>query len=411
MTFTAATESVDADVVVVGGGITGIVLSVLLAQQRLSVTLIDHKDTLVPESCDADPRALALTLATRQILSHIGAWSCLPGDRIGQFTCMQVWDENGSGEVQFDSHQINVARLGHIVEASVLQAALITAIKNQPDIQVLAPVTLTDIQTDADSVIVHLRDGRRLRSRLIVGADGRHSALRQLAGIGFNSEDYDQLAICSVVKTELPHKDTARQRFLTDGTLAFLPMAEATQSGIVWSTQTEQAERLLQLEQAEFMLELADGFQQRLGRVVECGPRMHYPLSYGSAESYVQPRIALVGDAAHVVHPLAGQGANLGILDAAALSQTLSETSARQRDIGSLSALRRYERWRKGENRLMMQVLTGFKQAFTQQTEPVKWLRNTGMQLTNRVPMIKRQIMQYASGLRGDLPDIARVTY
>lgn len=409
MSTVNTTSSLDTDVIVVGAGVTGLVMAMLLSQQNFRVTVIEARDLKQKnEEKQPDPRALAITLASQRILSSIGVWPLIATDQAGQFRKMEVWDENGGGQIAFDCLELHQQTLGYIVESRVLQTALLQAATQNPAINWISPAQLGALDVRQRQAVLSLEDGRRMSASLIIAADGKHSSLRQLAEIGFSSHDYEQEALACIVSSSISHANTAWQRFLSDGTLAFLPMADPHQCGIVWSTRPEQVQALLKMEQLEFQQTLENAFESKLGKITASGKRLAYPLSYGVADAYVQARLALIGDAAHVVHPLAGQGANLGLLDAASLSEVLCEARSAGRDPGLLPVLRRYERWRKGENYFMMQMLTGFKQLFTSQSSPLPELRNLGLNVTNQLPFIKRRIMQYAMGLKGDLPDIAR---
>ncbi|MDX1518687.1 MAG: UbiH/UbiF/VisC/COQ6 family ubiquinone biosynthesis hydroxylase [Gammaproteobacteria bacterium] len=402
--------SLDADAIVVGAGITGLVLAGLMSRQNLRVAVVESREPgPAAEPTDIDPRALAITPASTRIISAVGAWAKLDPARIGHFRSMRVWDENGRGTICFDSRDLQRPTLGYIIESRGLQQALLEALTDDSSIAWYQPARAVQFEAGTDRAMLALDDGRRISASLVVAADGRDSAIRSLAGIGFTSFDYEQEALACVVTTEEVHADTARQRFLSRGTLAFLPLSDPHRCGIVWSTRPDEVQALLQLDDPEFHRTLAENIEYSFGEITDSGPRMSYPLGYGSADNYVQDRLALIGDAAHVVHPLAGQGANLGILDAAALYQIVTETLAGGRDPGEWLALRRYERWRKGDNRLMMQVLTGFKELFTNQQFPVPLIRNLGLDLTDRLPPIKHRIMEYAMGLRGDLPEAARI--
>jgi len=398
------------DVIIVGAGITGQAAAGLLAREGLQVALIDAQETAkTGQDAPPDPRALAITPASRQILDAVGAWSKMDPRRIGHFRRMDVWDENGRGEIHFDSADVCRPTLGYIIESTILTRALTAAIRNESRVSWYQPARPRSLDVEPQQAVVSLDDGRCITARLVIAADGKDSLTRSLAGIGFVRHDYEQAALACIVRTEKAHGDTARQRFLSDGTLAFLPMNDAHECGIVWSILPEQVQALLKLETTVFQRELEATLEMRLGAVTALGPRVHYPLGHGSAERYIGDRLALIGDAAHVVHPLAGQGANLGILDAAALSQVVTETYRRGRDIGDRQVLRRYERWRRGDDQFMMHVMTGFKELFTRQTPPLPQLRNLGLRITDRLPPVKHYLMEYAMGIRGDIPDVARV--
>lgn len=399
----------DTEVIIAGGGLTGSVLAGLLSRVGIRCLVIDPRDTSGGSHYpDPDPRALAVTSASRRVLEAIGVWRHLPAERVGWFGGMEVWDENGNGHIAFHSRDIGAAALGYIIEQSVLQAALDKVIEFNPGISREAHNRIEALQHDDESVSVTLTDGSRVHGRLLVAADGLHSPTRQLAGIAWDWHDYHQQAVAAVVTTELEHGHVARQRFLTRGPLAFLPMAGTRQCGVVWSTTPGHAQELLAHAPEDFNRELAAAFGHTLGAVEHSEARAAFPLGRAQAETYCGQRLALIGDAAHCVHPLAGQGANLGLLDAASLVEVVSAARNRQRDIGARMVLRRYERWRRGENALMLRVLDGFKYLFENQHGPLPLLRNTGLDLVDAVPWVKNRIMRRAMGLAGDLPAVAR---
>jgi 2-polyprenylphenol 6-hydroxylase len=254
---------------------------------------------------------------------------------------------------------------------------------------------------------VHLSDGKRLEAKLIVAADGRDSQLRAMAGIGTRGWDYDQHAIVATITVEQHHGYTARQRFMKEGPLAFLPLDDGRCS-IVWSTSPQSAAELMALDDMAFCTVLTEASEAMLGRVEAVGPRGVFPLRLGHAETYIRPGLALVGDAAHAIHPLAGQGVNLGLLDAAALAQTLIEARAAGRAIGSQATLRRYERARKGGNMAMLAAMDAFKRTFSNEIVPLKLVRNLGLSLADRSGPLKQLLVRRAMGLTGDLPPLAR---
>ena len=400
--------SLDAEVIIVGGGPVGATLAGLLGQQGIDCIVIEagRREPAQPDDIP-DPRALALTLSSRNILASFNAWNRLPPDRLGCFRRMHVWDENGKGEIRFDCEELCESSLGYIVEQPVLQDTLFKVLEFIPRVSFCIGEKPSQIDWGSNTVTVRLNE-RQLRARLLVAADGVHSGTREFAGIGYTVHDYQQTAIACVVNTELPHGETARQRFMREGPLAFLPLADPHQCGIVWSTEPDYADQLLAMDADQFNRTLWTAFAGRLGEIQSSGKRVGFPLQRAQAESYCKDRIALVGDAAHCVHPLAGQGVNLGLLDAASLAQVLLEAKKKDRDIGIMRGLRRYERWRKGENRLMMMIFEGFKYLFENQTVPVPLIRNMGLNMVDRNLTIKHMIMRRAMGLEGDLPLAAR---
>lgn len=402
-------SELDTEVMIIGGGLVGATLAGLLGQQGIECIVIDARTEVLEHAMTApDPRILALTHASRRILQTINTWQRIPDERVGHFREMHVWDENGKGEIKFDCEELSETSLGYIVEQTVLQDALDNILEFISAVSSYNGVTPKSVHWSNDAVTVDL-DDCSIRAKLLVAADGNHSRTREFAGIGYVKHDYQQTAITCIVKTALPHNNLARQRFLSEGPLAFLPMADQHQCGIVWSTSPVYADQLLAMDDEQFNHTLKIAFASTLGEILECGHRAGFSLQRAQAESYCKDRIVLVGDAAHSVHPLAGQGANLGLLDAACLAQVLLEARKKNKDLGNMRVLRRYERWRKGENRLMMMVFEGFKYLFENQMTPLPLLRNTGLNMVDQNPYIKHFIIRRAMGLEGDLPVAARV--
>jgi 2-polyprenylphenol 6-hydroxylase len=402
-------SKLNADVIIVGGGLAGATLAAILGNSGIACIIIEAGSRIdQSKAYAADPRALALTHASRHIFDSINVWSHLPKDRIAYFDGMYVWDENGKGNVEFDSADLCQPVLGHIVEQSVLQGTLELVIDSIPAIKVYHNAGLTDIGWQQDHVSVTLNNGEKLTAQLVVGADGVKSTCRELAGINYKVHDYQQTAIACVVNTALPHDNIARQRFLTHGPLAFLPMTDNKQCAIVWSTTHEQAEELLKMTATKFNVFLQESFQHTLGEILASEPRASFPLSRAEAEHYCRERFTLVGDAAHSIHPLAGQGANLGLLDAASLAQLIVKAKTANKNIAGRRVLRTYERWRRGENKVMMMTMESFKYAFENQTAPVPMLRNSALNIANSFIPLKHTIMRHAMGLAGDLPEMAK---
>ncbi len=404
-------NNLDAEVIIVGGGLTGSTLAALLAQQDIQCLIVEaNSKPSVANGSRIDPRALAITRASENILRTIGAWTLLSADRIGHFREMHVWDENSKGEIHFDSAELCEPTLGYIIEQTVLESALHEALDQFDCIEWCRPATPVSLIKEKNKIIIELEDNRNLSTRLVIGADGARSKIRVLAGIAYPQHDYHQQAVACIVKTESKHHQVARQRFLTNGPLAFLPMADPQQCGIVWSTTPEHAHSLLDMDEYDFNQKLEQAFEHKAGEILSSRARASFPLQHAQAESYCQPRLALIGDAAHCVHPLAGQGANLGLLDAATLAEIILDAKHKHRDIGAHNVLRRYERWRKCENSVMIKIIQGFKYLFESNLESVRHLRNLGLNLTNKATPVKHLIMRHAMGLSGDLPRYARVS-
>ena len=385
------------DAVIVGAGIVGATLAAILGKAGKRIALIEANAT---PSFDAnsgfDLRVSAINRASQESFEAAGVWSKILSKRAHAYDSMHVWDEGGSGEINFSASEVGAANLGHIIENSVIQSSLMEQVIKEQSVEVFCPARVVALSEVERSKIVTLDSGEQLQTCLVIGADGPSSVVRELVGIDVEREDYGQKGLVATVKSEHGHKDTAWQRFLPGGPLALLPLNNGF-SSIVWSLPVDRASRLLRLTDQEFCRQLAEASEYRLGAITEIGKRAAFPLSGSQATSYVRPGVALIGDAAHTIHPLAGQGVNLGIKDAVVLADILLSQSVR--DWGSYKQLRRYERARKGENFVAMKVMEGFKHLFGHDVEFVKIARNTGLNLFNSVPQVKQQIMRSAMGL------------
>ncbi|MCK4951347.1 MAG: UbiH/UbiF/VisC/COQ6 family ubiquinone biosynthesis hydroxylase [Gammaproteobacteria bacterium] len=397
------------DVLIAGGGMVGASLACALGNSGLKVALIEPADFPQAPAID-DPyglRVSAITLASQCIFQNLGVWDTIKANRISPFREMHTWDAGGDGRIHFDSAEIGEATLGHIIENQLIQAALYQRCRDFENIDIIQQNAVQLYEVGEDQVDLQLKSGMELKTRLLVGADGRDSDIRKLAGIATTGWEYQQTAVVASVTPEKPHQETAWQRFLSSGPLAFLPLGNGDCS-IVWSTTPDEANRLLELPEDEFCQQLEDAFESKLGKILHTGSRAAFPLRLQHATDYVKPRIALVGDAAHAIHPLAGQGVNLGLLDAATLAEVLLQSVEQGKDPGAYGVLRRYERWRKGENLSMMFAMDGFKKVFGSDIAPVRLLRNMGLNFADQVVPLKNQIMIRAMGLQGDFPALAR---
>ncbi len=396
-------------VTVVGAGVVGCTIAALLSQAGLRVAIVDHaaiESEVAPS--DYDLRVLVLTTGSERILTSAGAWSQIVAERFGRLCRMHVWDAGQPEGVQFDSVDVGRPNLGFIVEQRVVLQALLDTLKTAPAVSWYRPAQLGEIVRREDHLNLRLSDDRVIRTKLLIGADGQHSQVRTLAGIKTTGADYHQHAVVASVRTEHAHGETARQIFLPSGPLAFLPLHEPTLCSIVWSTGDSHARRLCAANSGEFNQQLASAFEQRLGKVLWSSERRSFALSRAHATTYIGTRLALIGDAAHTIHPLAGQGANLGLLDAAALAQSIAEAAERGFDIGNPRVLRRYERWRRGENQLMQWSLDALKAMFASERNEIRSVRDFGLRVTDKIVPLKRLIIGHASGLSGDLPRAAR---
>ncbi|MFO8023812.1 UbiH/UbiF/VisC/COQ6 family ubiquinone biosynthesis hydroxylase [Thiohalophilus sp.] len=390
----------DYDLIIVGGSMVGASLACALADTPLRIALLDAQRVEADwPAVGFDLRVSAITRASEAFLHQLNAWPGDYGERVSPFREMHVWDATGDGVIHFDSAELGAATLGHIVENRVLIKTLHRQIAAAKNIDYLAPLSPTAIEFGDKQVRLLLEEDEALTAKLLVGADGGNSWVRRQAGISVRGWDYDQAALVTYVKTEQFHRETAWQRFMPDGPLAFLPLNDGY-SSIVWSTSPEQALQLKEMDEPAFCKTLATSFDYALGAIDTCGPRAVFPLRFFETEHYIRPRLALVGDAAHTIHPLAGQGVNLGFGDAESLAQVIREAHEQHRDFGARTVLRRYERWRRADNRAMLISMDGFNRLFGSQWRPLRWLRNSGLNLTNRLAPIKKIIMQQAMGER-----------
>lgn len=395
------------DFTIVGAGPVGSVLALALARTGVSVAVIEARTPPAWNEAETDLRVFALSRASQNILARLDLWDRIADKRVCAYDAMEVWEENGQGRIRFEAADVDEADLGHIVEGNLLASVLAERVRNHPDIAWHCPSKLEHLKVGDEGVELVLEGGQRIRSLVVVGADGARSPTRALAGIEVESKPYDQTAVVAHLAPRTPHGGTARQIFCPNGPLALLPLADGRVS-IVWSTTPEEAEHVLALDDATFGETVGAASEHILGRLTLASKRASFPLQSLHAENYVVPRVVLAGDAAHVVHPLAGQGMNLGLLDAAALAQVITDAKRTGRAIDDYLILRRYERWRRGENLAMQTALTGFKQLFGLEAAPVRSLRDAGMKLFDFAAPAKRKAIRIALGTAGDLPDLAK---
>ena len=396
------------DVVIIGAGIVGATAACALGEADVRVALVEARP-LASDTDDGvrDARVFAITRASQRIFEALGVWDRIIARDAYPFREMEVWDAGGTGVIHFDSADIGEPCLGHIIEPRIIHAALRERLGSLAAVTLFCPAHFTDITVDNSAVSVNLEEGATLTAALIVAADGARSPLRERLGMPTRVHDYQQSSLVARVASEFPHQATAWQRFLPGGPLAFLPMEEGW-SSIVWTLPTAEVADMLALDRDAFHAALGQAFDFRLGRIVDSERREAWPLTRLHAEHYVRERAALIGDAAHAIHPLAGQGVNLGLLDAAALAEVVLAARARGGDPGALPVLRRYERWRRGDNLLMMSAMDGFNMLFGNELGPVRWLRNFGLSMVNAAGPAKELLMRHAAGLAGDLPALAR---
>ena len=397
------------DVVIVGAGIAGGALAVALSGSGFSIALVEPRPMTVeplprePGLQNFDARVSALTPKSITLLRQLGAWEDIAAYRHCPYQHMNVWDAEGTGRIEFDCSEVKVPALGHIVENRAIVNSLASRIVASSDIHCFNPDSVASCERDADGLVqVALDSGQQLAAGLVVGADGALSGVREMFAFRTREWDYGHSALVCTVQVAESHQDTAWQRFLPTGPLAFLPLPgkqDEHYCSIVWSLQEPMVKEMLSLDTESFCATLSNSIEHALGRVLDASARFAFPLRQRHAVDYVQPGVALVGDAAHTIHPLAGQGINLGLQDVAVLAEELLLAQRRQLSPGRLDVLSRYQRRRKGENLLMMGAMDGFKRLFEESSLPVRWLRNAGMRGVAQLPALKQRLMRHAMGI------------
>lgn len=403
------------EVIVVGGGMVGAALAVLLGEAGVEVALVDARPALLDGETVGHGRPArrvsALTPVSQRLLEGLKAWPWMAARRVSPYHHMQVWDAEGSGEVDFSADEAGLAVLGHIVENDVTLAALERRLVALPSIHLCLGSRVEGLEGGGEGRHIVLADGRRLHAPLVVAADGARSPLRDLAGIAVNERETGHVGLVTTVRVEMPHGQVARQAFLTTGPLAFLPLAVEGgehHCSIVWSTSPTEARRLAGLEHAALGEALAAAIDHRLGAVTVLDEAVGFPLVQRHAERYTRPGFALVGDAAHGIHPLAGQGVNLGLMDAAVLAEELLTARRRGVRLGDERMLARYARRRRGDNAGMLALMDGFRLLFGAHHPALTLVRNMGMSGVDRLVPLKRLLLQQATGHRGRLPASCR---
>lgn len=429
-------ERLTSDIAIIGGGLAGMTLAIACASHGIRTILVEAE--ALPDLTDLsyDGRSSAIAYGSQQVLAAIGAWPYLAA-HAQPILDIRVTDSGGFQRdarraggispffVHYSHRDLPVAEsagageqppFGYIVENRASRIGLIRRLQQISGIAHLAPATATSIDLKANGANVRLADGREITTRVVVAADGRRSALRNFAGIASSEFDYNQTAIVCTVAHERNHHGVAHEHFLPGGPFAMLPMIDGPdehssirhRSSIVWTEDPRLVKFLLNLDDDAFGGEIERRFGLSLGHVRPLGPRFSYPLKLLVAERYLADRLALVGDAAHGIHPIAGQGFNLGIRDVAALAEVLVDAKRLGQDLGSAIVLERYARWRRFDNLLLAGVTDGLTRLFSNDIAPVRLVRDLGFALFNKLPPVKRLAMRHAMGLMGDLPKLVR---
>lgn len=401
------------DVIIVGGGMVGSALALALDRSGMQTALIEQR-ALQPCAFSINdpwhPRVSALTEVSIRLLKYLKTWEQWIVQRVCPYTHMSVWDGEGTGKVEFNAKTLPQKNLGYIVENKVIRNALLQEMVSST-VQCFGEQAILEYKLSGQGGEVILQNGEVLSSPLFVAADGAESRLRQVSGIPSNQKDYSHHALVTTVETELFHHYTARQVFLDSGPLALLPLQSRNGQhfcSIVWSLVPEEADRIEALSDDVFCRELQKAFENQAGKILNVDKRYRHPLRQRHARQYHRQGVVLVGDAAHTIHPLAGQGVNLGFMDVAVLTDELTKAVGRGDNYFASHILDRYQRRRMGHNVLMMAAMTGFQNLFGANDIGVRWMRNTGLNLINRLSLIKEILVKQAAGLSNDIPEFIR---
>lgn len=394
------------DIIIVGAGMVGLSCALALVQHGWHVTLVESKggeSKATPFSLPtpADPfdvRVVAITKASKMLFQQWGVWSIIQNCRTCTYQTIKVWDSAADGSIQFSAEELFEPELGHIIEQRVITGALWQLLQKEPGLQLLNGVQVKALQPQENNIQCDLSSGETMTARLVIAADGAKSSIRTLLNIPSKSWSYQQQGIVATVRGTLPHQHTAYQRFSSEGPLALLPLASSHLSSIVWSADAAQAEELMQLSPEAFGLVLTREIEGVMGDLSLVGERACFPLNTHHAKQYSKDRCVLIGDAAHTLHPLAGQGVNLGLLDVAVLVEKLCQARNNGEDIGTASVLINYERKRRTHNQSMIWAMELFKRGFATHSPILQWVRNSGLNWVDKNLWIKRWFVQMAMG-------------
>jgi 2-octaprenyl-6-methoxyphenol hydroxylase len=401
----------DHDIAIIGGGLNGPALALALSRAGLRVAVIDALPAQTFENADFDGRAYALALTSVRLMEGIGIWPEIAGDAQPMLEIKVTDGRAGTGPspmfMHFDHAEIEEGPMGHMVEDRHLRRALLEAVAADPAITMLNDTRVTDQTVEPTGITLTLEGGKTLRARLAVGADGRGSGTAERAGIKRIAWSYGQTALVCVVDHEKPHSGIAHQFFMPPGPLAILPLT-GNRSLIVWSEASANAAAINALPEAQYLDVLRPRFGSFLGELSLTGPRYSYPLGLSLAHSMTAPRVALLGDAAHGVHPIAGQGLNAGLRDVAALAEVIADALRRGEDLGNEAVLARYQEWRRFDNASLALATDSFNRLFSNDNALLRLARDMGMAAINALPGLRRTFIREAAGLTGELPRLMR---
>jgi 2-octaprenylphenol hydroxylase len=401
------------DIVIVGAGLVGLSFANLLSSRLISsetiygdkkIAILEKQPFKAPDLSNSfDSRVVALTQSSRIFLEDIGIWGKIVRERVCPFERMEIWESDGTGHIEFDCNDVRQDSLGYIVENSLVVRCLLNQVKKLKNVEFICPATVSDVQKNiypgqSATSDITLNDGSVITTKLLVAADGGDSRIRDLCGFQMQEMNYGHQSIVARIATEKKHNFTARQRFLPDGPLALLPIqiveGNSNQCSIVWSQKNNIAEKLMLLDDLSFCKALEQASGGCLGKIIKVEKRTKYKLILRHANDYIMQGVALIGDSAHTMHPLAGQGVNLGIQDALALTEEIEHALSRGLSPGDEFELRRYQRKRKPHNLAMITIINGLKMLFEEKSLPIRALRNDGMTALNRIGFIKNKIVR-----------------
>ena len=416
---------INTDIVIIGGGCVGLTAGLALAEKGASVVVIDRSSGLA-ELNEPQARVSAISVASQNILTNLGAWQELQSERLMPYDSMHVWEKESFGDIHFDINDLSakepVGQLGHIIENNNIRNALIKRAEQHPSIRLMFETGVSSLHNDDDQVLLTLDNGKPLIAKLCVAADGANSWVKQQLKTPNTFSDYDHHAIVANIKTTEAHQQCARQTFLSTGPLALLPMFDQQTCSIVWSTKPEHADALMAMTDSDFNKALTAACDSVLGPLEVTTQRVKFPLQMRYAQQWVNQRVVFVGDAAHTIHPLAGLGMNLGLMDAASLAECIGDEFAQQASfqsqgfktrsgsdsVPSRKSLRQYERWRKAEAQTYIAAMAGLKNLFEGANPIKKLIRGVGLKMTDKLGFVKGKFVEQAVGLNGDLPKLAK---
>jgi len=402
-------EPVDHDVVIVGGGMVGASLAIALSATPLKVALLEAVPFRSQSQPSYDDRAIALAYGTRRIFGGMGLWPAL-APQVTPIERIHISDRGHFGATRLDRRDAGVEALGYVAESRLVGAVVAERLRQLANLTIYCPATLSEVVLGSGVAEVVVKEGemqRRLTCRLVVAADGATSTVRELLGIAMQRWEYGQTAIITNVTPDRPHGNRAYERFTDSGPLALLPMSDNRYS-VVWTVRADYATSVLAMDDVTFLAALQARVGRRVGTLIKVGRRRDYPLAMVRAREHVRPRLALIGNAAHTLHPVAGQGFNLGVRDVAVLAEVLNDAVLAGQDIGAMDVLQRYAGWRQRDHLKMIAFTDGLARVFANPLWPVRVVRNMSMVLVDLLPPLKQVLTRHTMGLAGKLPRLAR---